>query len=86
MPRLRPCALALVFAGLAGLGCGDAPQTPRRPNIVLFLVDTLRKDGLHLYGNERRTSDAIDALAREGWVFEHHIASASQTVPSLVRL
>jgi arylsulfatase A-like enzyme len=49
-------------------------------------VDTLRKDGLHLYGNERRTSDAIDALAEEGWVFDHHIASASQTVPSMVSL
>jgi arylsulfatase A-like enzyme len=53
---------------------------------VLILVDTLRKDGLHLYGNERRTSDAIDALAEEGWVFDHHIASASQTVPSMLSL
>jgi len=69
------------------LGCGIENAEPeRQPNVLLILVDTLRKDHLHLYGYERRTSDTIDALGAEGWVLENHIASASQTVPSTLSM
>jgi len=77
----------LVFGTLLLLlavgGCADKqPQ----PNVLLVLIDTLRQDHLHLYGYERRTSDWMDALGTEGWVFENHVASASQTVPSTLSL
>ena len=63
-----------------------AAARAERPNILFILVDTLRKDFLHLYGYEHKTSNAIDALGRSGWVFENHIAHASQTVPSTLSL
>jgi arylsulfatase A-like enzyme len=78
----------LVIASL--LGCRAQAPPPRgntaSPNVVLILVDALRMDHLHLYGYGRRTSDRLDILGSSGWVFENHIASASQTVPSTLSL
>jgi len=39
-------------------------------NVVLVTIDTLRADHLGTYGYKRRTSPRIDALAREGTVFD----------------
>lgn len=50
-----------------------------RPNIVLYLVDTLQADHLGCYGYARDTSPAIDAFAREAVVFENAIAQSSWT-------
>jgi arylsulfatase A-like enzyme len=41
-----------------------------RANVILITVDTLRVDHLSLYGYERSTSPNIDAVGREGTVFE----------------
>lgn len=68
------CALAIA-------GCGA-----ERPNLLLVVVDALRKDALHVYGNPEPVSPNIDALAARGWVFENHVAHASQTVPSVLSL
>ncbi|MBL8766328.1 MAG: sulfatase [Planctomycetes bacterium] len=48
-------------------------------NVVLFIVDTLRADHLACYGYPRPTSPRIDALARDGVVFERAIAQAPYT-------
>ena len=42
-------------------GCG----TPRKPDIILILVDTLRADYLGCYGFQGDISPAIDRLATE---------------------
>lgn len=76
-------ALALLPLALL-LGCGSEPASP--PNVVLIVVDTLRADHLSLYGYERRTSEAVDALASRGWTFDRHVSSAGQTVPSTLSL
>lgn len=69
------------------VGCGwIGSEAVPRPNVVLILIDALRKDHLHLYGYKRKTSPAIDRLGESGWVFENHIAQASQTVPSTLSL
>ena len=86
-----PCGVGLVVALLlqawVSVGCGDGSVTPAdRPNVLLVVIDTLRADHLHLYGYPRRTSDHIDALGATGWVFERHIASSGQTVPSTLSL
>ena len=58
-----------------------------RPNIVIFLIDTLRVDRLGVYGYERRpTSPRIDELAREAVVFEQAVAPAPWTLPTVVSL
>lgn len=54
--------------------------------MLLVLVDTLRTDHLHAYGYTRHTSDQIDELAATGWLFENHLASSAQTVPSTLSL
>ena len=57
-----------------------------RPNVLLILIDALRKDHLSLYGYFRKASPNIDKLAKTGWVFDNHIAHAGQTVPSTISL
>jgi arylsulfatase A-like enzyme len=58
-----------------------------RPNIVIFLIDTLRADHVGVYGYDRRpTTPNIDALARESVVFDQAYAPAPWTLPSVVSL
>lgn len=77
--------LALLPCSTSGCRRGASPP-PGAPNVLLVVVDTLRADHLHLYGYPRRTSDHIDALGASGWVFESHIASSAQTVPSTLSM
>jgi arylsulfatase A-like enzyme len=61
-----------------------APEPPR--NAVLIVLDTLRADRLFSYGNPRPTSPALDALAREGALFETVVSNAPWTLPAMVGL
>lgn len=56
--------------------------TPHEPNVILILIDTLRADRLSIYGNAQESSPGIDALARNGVVFDRAYSSASWTWPS----
>ncbi len=58
----------------------------KRPNIVVFLVDTLRSDHLSCYGYSRNTSPNIDALAERGARFEHVVSQAPWTPSSFASL
>lgn len=80
MSRWFRFAAALV--ALASISCSQ----PQRPNVLLVVVDTLRKDHLHLYGHPQPVSPAIDALAAQGWAFENHFTHATQTVPATLSL
>jgi arylsulfatase A-like enzyme len=51
------------------------------PNVLVILVDTLRADHLSLYGYARPTSPHIDAVARQGVVFDDAISTSSWTLP-----
>jgi arylsulfatase A-like enzyme len=85
---------ARVLAALAGLfaaaGCADesaAPPGPdTRPDLLLVVVDTLRADRLSTYGNPRRTSPGLDALAATGVVFDDNTAQSSWTLPSMASM
>src|SRR5688572_11435097 len=80
--RLVAAAL-LVFAAL---GC-DRPRDSVRPrHLVLITVDTLRADHMSLYGYPRPTTPRLDALARQGVVFERAIAQWPKTGSSLASL
>jgi arylsulfatase A-like enzyme len=61
-----------------------APTT--RPNVIIFLVDTLRADRLGCYGDTAARTPEIDRLAREGLVVERAISSANWTLPAHVSL
>jgi choline-sulfatase len=72
--------LALLATGLAG--CGDPPP----PNLIVYLVDTLRADHLGCYGYPRDVSPAIDAFSRDATLFEEAIAQSSWTRSSVASL
>ena len=58
----------------------------RGRDIVLISIDALRADHLGSYGYERPTSPAIDALAKEGVVFEASYAPTPHTSYSITSL
>ncbi len=57
-----------------------------RPNILLYLVDTLRADRVGAYGYPKPTSPTLDRLAAEGVVFEQAYAPGPWTLPSVVSI
>ncbi|MEE4273958.1 MAG: sulfatase [Thermoanaerobaculales bacterium] len=75
-------------AATDSLGCWSNPEVvaptdqPPPPNVVLISLDTLRADGLSLYGNPRPTSPNIDRWAEGGVVFRRAVAPAPWTLPS----
>ncbi|MGH7857130.1 MAG: sulfatase, partial [Candidatus Binatia bacterium] len=55
-------------------------------NVVLIVVDCLRADHLPTYGYGRETAPNVEALARDGVVFEHAVAQSNWTKPAVVSL
>lgn len=53
-----------------------------RPDVLLLVLDSTRKDRVSAYGYERETTPALDALADEATVFERAYAPAPWTLPS----
>ncbi len=62
---------------------GGAPTTASRNNVVVIMLDTVRADHLSCYGYARPTTPHLDALARQGVLFEHAVAPTSWTLPAL---
>ena len=89
---------ALVGLALVSSGCSRGPESAAdapgedqltgsgNVNVVIYVIDTLRRDRLGLYGYEKRTSPNLDKLAREGFVFDRCYAPAPWTLPSVVSL
>lgn len=53
-----------------------------KPNILLIILDTLRRDRLAAYGHTRQTSPAFDRFAQDSTLFERAIAPAQWTIPA----
>ena len=78
---------AILILGTIAASCGEPPpHAPKRPNVLLISIDTLRADHLGCYGYERDTSPRIDALAREGVLFERVLSTSSWTLPAHLSL
>ena len=54
---------------------------PRKPNILLLVLDSVRVANLSCYGYERETTPALDGLARQGTLFEQAISEGCWTLP-----
>ena len=78
--------LLLVPIVAASLCACTSKTADRRPNVLLFSIDSLRADHVGAYGYPRRTTPVIDRLAAEGVVFEQAISSTSWTLPAHVSL
>src|SRR6202521_1163173 len=63
-----------------------AKQLPRagftKPSVILITVDTLRADHVGCYGAQTVKTPTLDALARDGVVFERAISQVPLTWPS----
>ena len=55
-------------------------------NILLITIDTFRAERMACYGAPRETTPTIDALAKEGMVFENAFAQRNSTWPSLATI
>jgi len=74
--------LQIVSPAAAPAASAD-PSLGFAPNIVLYLVDTLRADRLGAYGHRAPTSPRFDAFTRESLLFEDAWAQASWTRPTV---
>jgi arylsulfatase A-like enzyme len=89
----RTAAWLPLFAAIASAtACpappeGDAPA-PRadRPDVVVVVIDTLRRDHLSAYGYGKPTSPRLAELAKSSVVFERALAASSWTEPSTASL
>jgi arylsulfatase len=65
----------------------SAASSPRRPNLILVSLDTLRADHLSLNGYWRLTTPSLDAWARTvGVNFPNTVAASNWTLPSHVSM
>jgi arylsulfatase A-like enzyme len=53
-----------------------------RPNVVVIVADTFRRDHLGAYGNPFIRTPHLDAFARSSVLFENHLLSSFPTMPA----
>ena len=58
----------------------------RKPNVVIFMLDTQRADFLSCYGHSTPTTPCIDKIGEEGAVFLDNISPAIWTLPSVASM
>ncbi|HBL28352.1 MAG TPA: hypothetical protein DD490_16080 [Acidobacteria bacterium] len=75
-----------VEGALAAEGPAAPPPTAGRPNVIVYLVDTLRADRVGPYRSGRSITPHLDAFAREATVFLHTVAQAPWTKPSVTSI
>jgi choline-sulfatase len=81
-------ALLLALAGLAAVACNREQAHPTFDGapVILISIDTLRADHLPLYGYTKVATPHIDALRRDGILFEHAYSHCPMTLPSHVSM
>lgn len=62
----------------------DAARDSARPNIVLYVIDTLRADHVSALGYGRETTPHIDRWSKQGALFTHAWSTSPWTKPSMV--
>jgi len=89
--RARAVRLGRTLAACLTLACAwgcrsqepVADDAPKRSNVLLVTVDTLRLDRLGFAGHVRNTSPHLDALARRSVVFDRAYSASGWTLPSM---
>ncbi len=61
-------------------------QPRATPNVIVYLIDTLRADHLSCYGYERRTSPRLDQFANQAVLFENAQAQSPWTRASVASI
>lgn len=79
----RALGCAVWLALLAGCSVQD---TPRRPDLLLVTVDTLRADALECYGGAADTGRELCALGDRGVRYEWAFSPAPSTAPAIASI
>jgi arylsulfatase A-like enzyme len=79
-PLLLALALSLPQTSFAQTVAAEA--TPKRPNVLWIVWDTVRADRTSLYGHSTPTTPKLEAWAKGARVFDNVISTASSTTPS----
>jgi arylsulfatase A-like enzyme len=84
--RLWIIAACAVLAAVAAAAALWPRADARRPDIIVIVVDTLRRDHVGAYGERRATTPAIDALASGNVIFTNAYPNSNWTKPSVASL
>lgn len=86
-PRIvAPPAAERPESAPAAVPAAARPTGRRVKSVIVYLVDTLRKDHLGCYGYGKPTSPHVDAFAREATLFRNAVAQSSWTRPSVASM
>ena len=77
-----PAIPAVLLTMACATGQSPAPAAGR-PNILLIVVDTMRKDHLGCYGYDRDITPNMDALAARAVRYQQAVSQAPWTTPSI---
>jgi arylsulfatase A-like enzyme/Flp pilus assembly protein TadD len=75
-------ALLLLLAACSHPNPSAAPDIPKGTPVILISIDTLRADHLPAYGYKGVETPAIDAIRRDGVLFERAYSTTPLTFPS----
>lgn len=78
--------LCILIVCLSVAGVAQENASSHNRNVLVLVLDQLRADQLHCYGNPRQDSPNIDELAARGVHFTHYYTVASWTAPSFASL
>ena len=79
---MRFAALMSVALASAYVFAAGAAPAKARPNVILITIDTVRADHLGIYGAKNIETPTLDALGRDGVVFERAVSQVPLTWPS----
>lgn len=79
-------ALLATLVAVAVSSCRNDAAAPVRPNVIVWLADTLRADHLGCYGYDRPTTPNMDFLASSGVLIEDAHVHANWTQPSVTSI
>src|SRR6266513_2171448 len=82
--EIRTSKFLLILAALLLVAC-SRPSTHKslhNANVLLITLDTTRADHIGCYGDSKAKTPTLDALAREGALFESCITPTAYTLPS----
>src|SRR5215212_10514763 len=74
---------ALLGAPVLLTGCEEnRGGAEHKPNVILVIIDTLRKDHVGAYGNDWIQTPTLDAIAEESLLFTQSHPEAMPTIPA----
>jgi arylsulfatase A-like enzyme len=86
VPEIPPPDAAASAPTTDALRDGAAAVAAPRPNLIVYVVDTLRADRLGCYGYPRPTSPQIDRFATQAVLWREGRAQASWTRPAMATI